>query len=198
MTSPTATTPVPRRTLENFFLGQPLVDRNATPNITYRRNPITDTYTQTWNFHRPATVRRHNLAVEAGYVGIRALERSTRPTTMCRMPGPGNIQAPRPYPNWGVLDYKIWGGGSTYHSFQAKLDKRFSNGFSFLGSYTWSKCLDGPGSEEGTSPVYTLDSLNKGRVRFDVPHNFVTSYIWELPFGRADATCRMLRRWSIS
>src|SRR4051794_17493944 len=31
---PTRTTLVPRRTLGDFFLGQPLVDRNATPNIS--------------------------------------------------------------------------------------------------------------------------------------------------------------------
>src|SRR5262249_4732248 len=66
----------------------------------------------------------------------------------------------------------------------AKLEKRFAKGYSFLASYAWSKCLDGPGSEEGTSPVYTLDNLNKGPCSYDVPHNFVTSYIVELPFGK--------------
>ena len=29
-----------------------------------------------------------------------------------------------------------------------------------------------------------LDNLNRGPCNFDVPHNFVTSYIWELPFGK--------------
>src|SRR5260370_24400712 len=77
----------------------------------------------------------------------------------------------------------MWGGDSTYHSLQAKLEKRFSGGFSFLGSYTFSKCLDGPGSEEGGSPAFYLDRLYKGPCSFDVPHNFVTSYVWELPFG---------------
>jgi hypothetical protein len=94
------------------------------------------------------------------------------------------VQARRPYPQWGVLDYKIWGGSSTYHSLQAKLEKRFSNGFSFLGSYSFSKCLDAPGSEEGSAPAYYLDNLYKGPCDYDVPHNFVTSYIWELPFGK--------------
>src|SRR3954453_13794337 len=180
---PTATTPIPRRTLENFFLGQPLVDRNATPNISTGGTRYRTTYTQTWNF----LLQRQfgsNLAVEAGYVGNKGPRTQHSTNYNVPDPGPGNIQARRPYPNWGVLDYKIWGGGSTYHSLQAKLDKRFSGGFSFLASYTWSKCLDGPGSEEGPSPVYTLDRLNKGPCSFDVPHNFVTSYIYELPFGR--------------
>ena len=55
--------------------------------------------------------------------------------------------------------------------------------FRCSGSYTFSKCLDGPGSEEGGSPAAYLDRLYKGPCSFDVPHNFVTSYVWELPFG---------------
>lgn len=180
---PTRATPVPRRTLTDYFLGQSLVDRNATPNITTGGTRYRTTYTQTWNF----LIQRqlgHNLAAEIGYVGNKGTRTQHSTNYNVPDPGPGNIQGRRPYPNWGVLDYKIWGGGSTYHSLQAKLEKRFSSGFSFLGSYTWSKCLDGPGTEQGGSPVWTLDRLNKGLCSFDVPHNFVTSYILELPFGR--------------
>jgi len=53
-----------------------------------------------------------------------------------------------------------------------------------LGSYAYSKCLDGPGSEEGASPATYLDNQNRGPCNYDVPHNFVTSYVWELPFGK--------------
>jgi hypothetical protein len=94
------------------------------------------------------------------------------------------VQARRPYPDWGPIRYITWGGSSIYHSFQAKLEKRFSHGFSFLGSYTFSKCLDGPGSEETGAPASYLDNVYKGLCTFDVPNNFVTSYVWELPFGK--------------
>src|SRR5262249_58666387 len=57
-------------------------------------------------------------------------------------------------------------------------------GFSFMGSYAFSKCLDSPGTEEGASPAFYLDRLSKGPCTYDVPHNFVTSYVWELPFGK--------------
>ena len=180
---PTRTTLVPRRTLGDFFLGQPLVDRNATPSITTGGTDYRTTYTQTWNF----LVQRQfsgNLAGEIGYVGNKGTRTQNSSEYNIPLPGPGNVQARRPYPNWGVLDYKIWGGSSTYHSLQAKLEKRFAAGYSFLASYSWSKCLDGPGSEEGSAPVYYLDNLNKGPCAFDVPHNFVTSYILELPFGK--------------
>lgn len=180
---PTATTLAPRRTLTNYFLGQPLVDRNATPNISTGGTEYRTTYSQTWNF----LVQRQfstNMAAEVGYVANKGTRTQHSSNYNVPDPGPGNVQGRRPYRNWGVLDYKIWGGSSTYHSLQAKLEKRFSSGYSFLASYAWSKCLDGPGTEEGGSPVFYLDNLNKGPCGFDVPHNFVTSYIYELPFGK--------------
>jgi len=124
------------------------------------------------------------VELEVAYVGNKGTHLQTSSEYNIPLPGPGNIQGRRPYPQWGVLDYKIWGGSSTYHSLQAKIEKRFSGGMSFLGSYSFSKCLDAPGSEEGGAPVYYLDNLYRGPCDYDVPHNFVTSYIWELPFGK--------------
>jgi hypothetical protein len=180
---PTAATPTPRRNLGNYFLGQSLLDINATPGPSTGGSDYATTYTQTWNFNVQHEFS-HNIAVEAGYVANKGTHLQTSSQYNIPLPGAGNIQGRRPYPQWGVLDYKIWGGSSTYHSLQAKLEKRFSNGFSFLGSYSFSKCLDAPGSEEGGAPAWYLDNLYKGRCDYDVPHNFVTSYIWELPFGK--------------
>ena len=161
---PTATTLVPRRTLANYFLGQSLVDINATPAPSTGGTDYATTYTQTWNFN----VQRefaHNIAVEVGYVGNKGTHLQASSAQNVPLPGPGNVQARRPYPQWGVLDYKIWGGSSKYHSLQAKFEKRFSGGFSFLGSYSFSKCLDAPGSEEGSAPAYYLDNLYQGPLR---------------------------------
>ena len=179
---PTATTLVPSRNLTNFFLGQPLVTLNAAVSPTSGGTRYRSAYTQSWNLslqHQFAD----NLAAEVGYVGNKGTRLSAVSVYNIPLPGPGNVQARRQYPQWGVIRYLIWGGDSTYHSLQAKLEKRFSGGVSFLGSYTFSKCLDGPGTEEGGSPAFYLDRLYKGPCSYDVPHNFVTSYVWELPFG---------------
>jgi hypothetical protein len=179
---PTATGLVPVRTLGNFFLGQPLASAGVTPAITTTRTFFRDAYTQSWNFNLQHDLG-HNMAAEIGYVGNKGTRLEYSSNGNVSLPGPGNIQARRPYPNWGVFLFQEWGGSSTYHSLQAKLEKRFSNGFSALASYTFSKCLDGPGSEEGASPAWNLDPSNKGPCSYDVPQNFVTNYVWELPIG---------------
>ena len=51
-------------------------------------------------------------------------------------------QALRPFPQY--RDVSSWwqnSGSSTYHSMQAKLEKRFSQGLAFMVAYTWSKSL---------------------------------------------------------
>src|SRR5436190_23825193 len=49
----------------------------------------------------------------------------------------------RPFPQFtSVIATNNSYGDSIYHSLQAKLERRFSNGFSFLLSYTYSKLID--------------------------------------------------------
>jgi len=76
---------------------------------------------------------------------------------------------------------------SSYHSFQADVRKRFSNGLQFQTNYTFSKAL---GEEEGSGQEM-LDSyrnarnrsFDKRRMSFDVRHVFRSSWTYELPFG---------------
>lgn len=179
---PTASTLSPTRNLANFFLGQPLVAINSTPAITTGGIHYRQAYEQTWNLNIQHEFANH-VAAEIGYVADKGTRLSSVSVYNIPLPGPGNVQARRQYPQWGVIKYLIWGGDSTYNSLQTKVEKRYSNGVSLLGSYTFSKCIDGPGSEEGGSPAAYLDRLYKGPCSFDTPHNFVTSYVWELPIG---------------
>ncbi len=180
---PTAATLTPTRSLGNYWLGQPVASLNTTPAISTMGTFYRSAYQQTWNLNLQHEFK-NGAAAEIAYVGNKGTRLQAGTAGNVPLPGPGNVQARRPYPQWGVFLLQQWGGSSTYHSFQAKVEKRFAKGFSFLGSYTFSKCLDGPGSEEGASPATYLDNLNRGPCNFDVPHNFVTSYILELPFGK--------------
>ncbi len=79
-------------------------------------------------------------------------------------------------------------GTSTYNALQAELQKRFTNGLSFLLSYTFSR--DMSLSDEGFSD-FTPTGLNKFNQRgeyavssADQPHVVSLSGVYELPFGR--------------
>jgi hypothetical protein len=81
-------------------------------------------------------------------------------------------------------------GASKYNSLQVKLEKRFSLGLSANVSYVWSKTIDigrnGNNNSGTTTSIedafdlageYSISSL-------DIPHRFVASFSYELPFGR--------------
>ena len=85
-------------------------------------------------------------------------------------------------------------GTTIYHGVYTKLEQRSSRGLSYLVSYTRSKLVDDASSVFDasilTGPVANFpvaDSFNRRLERDysngDIPHVFVTSAVWELPFG---------------
>ena len=86
-------------------------------------------------------------------------------------------------------------GDSIYHSLLVSAEKRFASGLSFLASYTKSKTLtDNTNSLIGFVGVQgtvtcgengTYDrKLCRALAGQDVASNFVSSYVYELPFGK--------------
>ncbi|HXW07081.1 MAG TPA: TonB-dependent receptor, partial [Vicinamibacterales bacterium] len=85
----------------------------------------------------------------------------------------------RPFPHFGNVQTNNDDGTSTYHSAQFKVEKRFTRGYTVLAAYTWSSFKERTNLLNPTDTVYEERFSN-----FDVPHRFVISGIWELPFGR--------------
>jgi hypothetical protein len=76
-----------------------------------------------------------------------------------------------------------------YTGLNAKLTKRLSGGLSLIASYSYSKSLDYGGATNnggavGSAQTQTNILAAYGPSGYNVPHRFVGSYVWELPFGR--------------
>lgn len=100
-------------------------------------------------------------------------------------------QLMRPYPQFqGVYNFRPSSGSSIYHAFQARLDKRFSNGLTVLAAFTGGKLIEDTSQTVGfLGPAPThQDVYNRRASRSvasqDVSRRLVISYIYDLPIGR--------------
>ncbi len=103
----------------------------------------------------------------------------------------------RPFPQYGSITTNCCLenlGQSTYNALQTSVQRRFRNGLNLLASYTYSKTIT-----DADSAFSTLSGFNsnvfgaqnpynlrgeKAVSYQDIPHAFVVSYLYELPFGR--------------
>ena len=131
------------------------------------------------------------------YVGNR-----TRNGRRLRNLNEGIIQTPGvgpvvyPYAQYGFgqafLEQIVTNGRADYNALQTRFSRRMSGGLAFNVSYTWSKALGDyldhlsvGGGAVGNFPLTAYDmSRDYGPLAFDIPHRFVTSFIYELPWGR--------------
>ncbi len=76
-------------------------------------------------------------------------------------------------------DFDASRGAVDYHDFQIQLEKRFSRGFStsILYTYASSEAQDWIANEFDSRPSWRINNNTR-------PHRFVSTGIWELPFGK--------------
>ena len=119
----------------------------------------------------------------AGVINIGALKRNTVPRGLLL----------RQYPQYTRLGKMFASGAySIYHSFQLKVQKRFSEGLSLLVAYTNAKLIDtwsgifAAGTGTNTQNIYDrkADRSISGN---DISQRFVLSYVYDLPFGHGRA-----------
>ena len=90
-----------------------------------------------------------------------------------------------------------------YNSLQAKLDRRFKNGFLVTTSYTLSRAINyGTGGGADETDVATPADLerSKGPASFDRTHFFAASFIWDTPFFKQNKSALgwILGGWQVS
>jgi hypothetical protein len=145
-----------------------------------------------WSFSAEHALWR-NAGVELQYLGSRTthLDRSFFNNTPA--PGPGNVDARRPNQLFRSIRTIQNDMVATYESASIVMRQQFFRGATALVSYTWSKTLDvTTDSNGGGSPMDAYNwKADYGRSNWDVPHRFVVSFTYELPFFR-DSSNRAL------
>jgi len=106
-------------------------------------------------------------------------------------------QALRPFPQYDFIDSGCClqdTGHSSYDALLVSLSRQFKNGLNLQASYTWQKNLNDtdsalPNTNPGQPQVQNPADLRQEKAISiqDVPHTFVVSYVYELPFGRNKA-----------
>ena len=159
--------------------------------VSYDRKGVTPTDYQ-WNFN----IQRElpgGILVELGYYGNkldhmwRQLDGNPAP------PEPGNINSNRRFTSTVVpgTGYTISladvvriqkDGWSAYNALQAKVEKRYRNGLTFIASYAYSKTI----ALGDTSGVQNQQDwmADKAVSSLDMRQHFVGSAVYQLPFGR--------------
>jgi len=125
-------------------------------------------------------------------------------------------QALLPYPQFcgNLVSGSENAGNSTYHSFQAKAEKRFSHGVWMLTSYTWSKFISSGSDVQtgvfqwgGTSGVISPfeRQRNKSLDNQDVPQTLSVAMVYQLPLGagqrylsRSGALNKLVGGWQLT
>ena len=167
-------------------------------------------YVQQWSLSVQRELAR-NTTLEVNYIGNKGTHLLNRTNigqglppanpaacdpTVGGNPKSGDCPAAtrRPFSNitssLGFLDSQ-WNGYSSYNAGNVKLERR-STSLALVAVYTWSKSLDDKSAAAGVGGTNAFAGhmdehntrLDYGRSDFDVPHRFVTSAVYQLPFGR--------------
>jgi hypothetical protein len=94
----------------------------------------------------------------------------------------------------GFINFLPHSAQSNYHALLVRFEKRYSTGFSFLNSYTFSKAITNApqfrnaGGANGNENSPAQDSFNlaaeRGLASFNIAHRWVSTGIYSLPFGK--------------
>lgn len=106
-------------------------------------------------------------------------------------PGPGDPQARALYPYIGPTFYDRSLASTSYNAGQLQLDKRYSNGLSYLVGYTYSKSIDVGGdgffgAEGGVpaDPYHPAANGSRSVAGTDLTHVLTEATVYQLPIGK--------------
>jgi hypothetical protein len=179
----------PNVTYQNFIGASGPFITLRTPNVYGVKPDIRTPYVIQYLFNVQRELGSKTV-IEAGYSGSQGHRLQGLQNMNPAMPGTvGNAASRSPFPYLGIIQVVQGEVNSNYNALSLKLTRRLSAGLTYLVSYTWSKSLDNGSALRGTSTdILPQDSrclrCDYGYSAYNVPNRFVTSALYELPFGQ--------------
>jgi len=162
---------------------------SGSPVLSQRFNPgFRDGNAQQWNFN-VQYLAPHDILFDLSYAGSKGTKLIG--ARDLNQPPPGGLGV-RPYPQFGPILEMDSRANSSYNAFQARAERRFGRGLTFLAIYTWGKSIDtassffGLADGESYVPQNSLDvAADRGLSIFQAAHRLVLAPLWELPYPKS-------------
>jgi hypothetical protein len=163
-------------------------------------------YTERWSFGFERQLPQ-SMLLDLSYVGSES-HRLFTPDDL----NPRLLTNVRLYPNYGQVAVIDNEGNSSYHAFQARLERRFRRRFQLSASYTWSKDIDsisdvvgGLAQSPKSSVALTSVPISQGGLKldrglsdYDRTHRLTIAYLWTIPGPRSGWMRCALGGWSLA
>jgi hypothetical protein len=161
-------------------------------NLAMGQTNIKTPYTQSYNLTVEREINR-NLVATLAYVGNNSKHTfaGIGPLNSLGITSNNDPNIAIAFPSLGTDSATEWWiGESMYNGLQAKLENRYSQGLSFLATYTWAKATDDAGNPGvGGGPAYRNTNLIPLKDEFtlanyDTRQRVTVNGMYELPFGK--------------
>ena len=188
----------PRVVFQNPTFPRPPFERTSGLSIRPVQWDVETPSIHVWNVN----VQRElgaQTAITLGYAGSRGLHLLRSNDLNTAVPAIGAdgrpffpAGAPRRNTAWTTIEAKTSDGDSWYRAFLVDARRRFANGWSIQGSYTWSDSEDTTQAStffsdatNGTTSAFPefIPDYNRGPSDFNVRHNLVANATWDVPWG---------------
>jgi hypothetical protein len=183
-------------TLEDGFTKQiaaGLINSASNVTVVGSQRKAKTSYSEQFNLALEISLS-NNLTASAAYVGSVSHHLLVAPdvNAPAALIAPGlQANAYRPFPDLGTLYFNEYSADSNYNSLQTKIERRFSHGLSFLGTYTYSHSLDDattPLGSAGDGGYRNVNLIGLGgdysNSPWDTRHRLTLNGTYELPFGK--------------
>jgi hypothetical protein len=148
----------------------------------------------------------HNTVLSLSYTGSdghKLPRRGLQNQGVPNLPGQRLGYHPQPGSNQFIRDTDV---NSNYNALVARLERRFSQGLSFVAGYTYAKSLDTASGLDGTDQPQDNYNMRAeyGLSDFDMRQRVSFSGVWQLPFGskarwaQTGAASHLLGGWQLA